>query len=234
MCRPSSAETTLAATAGRPDDKKTGAKIGRLGKSSSRGCAALRTNDSDSHSSCHWQWEAAKPSPPCLDLVEEGPRQGTNTGLRAQGRLCRGEYKLEIVTQRRAAEDESDHQQICQARDTGSCACIAELCTEKASSPEHRSLALCTHRSAWSSPLSPRKPCHGMQTGSEASPPLAWTLLTEDLAKVPQHGAKSSRARMPWRVQTRNLNTAQGCRRRDAPPTKNRPSAGYRELRLHS
>ena len=64
------------------------------------------------------------------------------------------------------------HKKNCQVRYTGSCACIAELCTEKASSPEHRSLALCAHRYAWLSQLTPRKPCHGMQTGSEASPPM--------------------------------------------------------------
>ena len=82
--------------------------------------------------------------------------------------VSRGEHKLEIVTQRRAAEDEKPPpQKICQARGSGSCACIAELCTEKASSPDHRSLALCAHRCAWLSQLTPMKPCHGMQTGNK-------------------------------------------------------------------
>ena len=154
--------------------------------------------------------------------------------LRAQGHICRGEHKLEIVTQHRAAEDEYyPPQKICQARDTGSCACIAELCTEKASSPDHRSLALCAHRCAWLSQLTPRKPCHGMQTGSEVSPTMLGPCCTRASPRY-QHGAKSSRALMPWRVQTRNLNTAQGCRRRDAPPTKKLPSAVYRELHVHS
>ena len=35
-------------------------------------------------------------------------------------------------------------------------------CTDKASSPEHRGLALCAHRYAWLTQLTPRKPCHGM------------------------------------------------------------------------
>ena len=140
--------------------------------------------------------------------------------LRAQGHIRLGGHNLEIVTQRTAAEDEKHPpQKICQARDTGSCACIAELCTEKASSPEYRSLRLCAHRYAWLSQLTPRKPCHGMQTGSEASPPMLGPCWTRAPPRY-QHGAKSSRALMPWRVQTRNLNTAQGCRRRDAPPTK--------------
>ena len=65
----------------------------------------------------------------------------------------------------------------CQVRYTGSCACIAELCTEKASSPEHRSLALCAHRSAWSSPLSPRRPCHGMHTLSARPAPPCMDLV---------------------------------------------------------
>ena len=58
-------------------------------------------------SPCHGMHTlAARPAPPCLDLVVREPRQGTNTKLRAQGRLCLGEYKLEIITQCRAAEDE--------------------------------------------------------------------------------------------------------------------------------
>ena len=89
----------------------------------------------------------------------------------------------------------------CQERYTGSCACIAELCTEKASSPDHRSLALCAHRYAWLSQLTPRNPCHDMQTGSEASPPMLGHCWTRAPPRY-QHGAKSSRALMPWSVQT--------------------------------
>ena len=128
---------------------------------------------------------ASKANPPVCGpcCTRTSPRNHSHRAKCSRACLCLGDNELEIVTQCRAAEDESAHKKKCQARDTGSCVCIAELCTEKASSPEHRSLALCAHRTAWSSPLPPRRACHGMHTHWQRGHPPCASLLHEDLAK---------------------------------------------------